>query len=263
MHLVLRAVWLLLGLFAYLGDNANAAAGVLEIDVVFPRSNEAYAPTDTFPMVFALQNAQLAKHLAPSIISFVWNGTNTTFGESHHDLTNSNYSTEPYFVYHWLKIDTEGPYRLFSTASWTSCNVTGDKVSFDSNTTNFSVDFIIKRDAQAIDLVAISANDNACSATGIAINVTDETREVPETLDRQGGTCAVLAPASPTTAANPCRVKVDTAVDASMSAVLHDLSCKGVNPPADCPKENVVQQLAVAGVASFVAALGAIGFLLA
>lgn len=241
----------------------NAAGGVVEIDVVFPRSNEAYAPTDAFPIVFALQNAQLAKHLEPSIISFVWNGTNTTFGESHHDLTNANYSTEPYFVYHWLKIDTEGPYRLFATVSWTSCNVIRDKVSFSSNATNFSIDFTINGGAQEVNLVAATANDSPCSAGGVAINVIDETHEVSETLDRRGGTCAVLAPASPATTANPCRVKVDTAVDASMSAVLHDLSCKGVSPPADCPKENAVQKLAVAGVACLAGAFGSITFFFA
>lgn len=48
-----------------------------------------------------------------------------------------------------------------------------------------------------------------------------------------------------------------------MSAVLHAALCKGLNAPADCTKENVAQQLVVAGVAIFAAAFGAIGFLLA
>lgn len=110
MYLVSRAVWFLVGSLAYLGAVVNAA-GVLEIDVVFPRTNETYAPTDKFPIVFALQNAGLAKHLTPSIHSSVRNGSNleSGFGNSIHDLTYANYSSEPYFVYHYVNVDTEGP----------------------------------------------------------------------------------------------------------------------------------------------------------
>ncbi|RYO88807.1 hypothetical protein DL764_008681 [Monosporascus ibericus] len=265
MHLVSRAVWSLAGSLAYLGPVVNAA-GVLEIDVVFPRNNETYAPTDQFPIVFALQNAELAKHLKPSIHSFVRNGSNleAAFGHAHADLTYANYSSEPYFVYRYVNIDTEGPHELFSTASWQSCDESGDQVGILGNNTNFSVDFTINRGGQEVDLVAATANDKTCSAEdGVAINVTDQTREVPASGDRPAGTCAVLASSFPTPTANPCRVKIDTAVAASMSASLHAALCKGSNPPADCSKENAVQQLAVAGVASFAAAFGAIGFLLA
>ncbi|RYO77552.1 hypothetical protein DL766_010124 [Monosporascus sp. MC13-8B] len=265
MHLISRAVWSLVGSLAYLGAVVNAA-GVLEIDVVFPRNNETYAPTDKFPIVFALQNAELAKHLKPFINSFVRNGSNleSTFGHSHMDLAYANYSSEPYFVYHHLNIDTEGPHELFSTAAWQSCDESGDQVGILGNTTNFSVLFTIKRGGQKVDLVAATANDKTCSAKdGVAINVTDQTREVPASWDRPAGTCAVLASSSPTPTVNPCRVKIDTAVAASMSASLHAALCKGPNPPADCPEENTVQQLAVAGVASVAAAFGAIGFLLA
>lgn len=61
MHLVSHAIWSFVCLLACLGSVVNAA-GELEIGVVFPR-NETYAPTDNFPIVFALQNAELAKHL--------------------------------------------------------------------------------------------------------------------------------------------------------------------------------------------------------
>jgi hypothetical protein len=253
------------GSLACLGAVVNAA-GVLEIDVVFPRTNETYAPTDKFPIVFALQNAELAKHLKPSIHLFVRNGSNleSTFGHANHDLTYANYSSEPYFVYRYLNIDTEGPHQLFSTASWRNCDESSDQVGILGNTTNFSVHFTIKRGGQEVDLVAATANDKTCfTENGVAINVTDQTYEVPPSWGRPDGTCAVLASSSPTPTANPCRVKIDTAVAASMSASLHAALCRGLNPPTDCPKKNAVQQLAVAGVASFAAACGAIGFLLA
>ncbi|KAL2130718.1 hypothetical protein VTI74DRAFT_6047 [Chaetomium olivicolor] len=269
MYLVSRAVWPLASSLACLGAVVNAA-GMLEIDVVFPRNNETYAPTKYFPIVFALQNAKLAKHLQPEISSFFRNGSDlrSVFGQGIHDLTYANYSSEPYFVYSYETIDTEGPYELFTTAVWRSCNESGDQVSIQGNHINFSIDFTIKRGGQEVDLLAATTNNKTCSAeNGVAINVTDQTHEVPPPPYwdpyRPDGTCAVLASSSPTPTANPCRVKIDTAVAASISASLHAFVCKGLNPPADCPKENAVQQLAISSVASFAAAFGAIVFLLA
>jgi hypothetical protein len=264
MRLVSRACWSLLGSLACLGAVVNAA-GVVEIGVVFPRNNETYAPTDKFPIVFAMQNAELAKHLRPSIYSLIRNGSHLegAFGHSTRDLTYANYSSEPYFVYHYESIDTEGPHLLSFAISWRSCDEGGDQVTILSNTTSFGVDFTIKKGAQEIDLVAATENDETCSAKeGVAINVTDKTHDVPVVWKQPAGTCAVLASASPTPTANPRRVKIDAAVAASMSASLHAALCKLGNPPADCPKENAVQQLVVAGVASSAAAFGAIGFLL-
>ncbi|KAK4249247.1 hypothetical protein C7999DRAFT_30300 [Corynascus novoguineensis] len=275
MYVISRALWPLLGLFACLGTIVNAA-NMLEIDLIFPR-NDTYAPTDRsnnaswIPVVFAIQNAEMARHLKLSFESLIWNNSNmNAFGHADHDLTDANYTSEPYFVYHHLKIDTEGTYSLSSWVSWYICNKTGDQVGFVRSSTNFGVDFTIKKGAQEVDLVAATADEKTCSTeNGIALNVTNETYEVPPSkkpyyrthlLD---GTCAVLTSTSPTTTANPCEVKIDTAVVASMSASLHAWICKGLYPPADCPKDNAVQQLAVVGIASFVATFGAIGFLLA
>ena len=257
MNLVSRAVWSLVGSLAYLGAVANAA-GVLEISVVFPR-NETYAPIDLFPVVFALQNAELAKNLN---IDFRSNIRNASFdgvgGTFFKDLTHADYSSEPYLVYYYETMNTDGTYDMFSTVAWVSCNENGDQVPIISNDTRLSVDFTIKNGGQQVDLVAATAKDKTCSAeAGVAINVTDQTREFPD------GTCAVLASSSPTPTASPCRVQIDTAADASMSASWHDRLCRGSNPPADCPEENAVQQLAVVGVAIFAAAFGAAGLLLA
>ncbi|KAB5511421.1 hypothetical protein GE09DRAFT_1165127 [Coniochaeta sp. 2T2.1] len=265
MHLVSRAVWSLVGSLACLGVAVNAA-GALEIDVVFPR-NETYAPTANFPIVFAIRNAALAKHLNITIQSFIRNGSdlNSTFGHSTRDLANANFSSEPYFVYHYQTLDTEGPHELFSTAYWTSCNASSDPVSLLTNSSNLGVRFTIQKGAQQVDLVAATANDKTCSAhSGVAIGVTDQTLEYPASARLSAGTCAVLATSSPTPIADPCRVSIDSATAASMSASLQAALCKGLNPPAGCPKENnAVEQLAVVGVASFAAALGAIGLMLA
>jgi hypothetical protein len=265
MRLVSRACWSLGGSLACLGAVVNAA-GVVDIGVVFPRNNETYAPTDKFPIVFAVQNAELAKHLRPSIYSLIRNGSRLegVFGYLIRDLTYANYSSEPYFAYSYENIDTEGRHLLSFTISWQSCDESGDQVAILSNTTSFGVNFNIKRGAQEVDLVAATANEETCSAKGgVAINVTDEIHDVPAVWRQPAGTCAVLASSSPTPTANPCRVKIDAAVAASMSASWHAELCKLRNPPADCPKENSVQQLAVAGVANFAAAFGVIGIFLA
>ncbi|KAK6515171.1 hypothetical protein TWF506_007516 [Arthrobotrys conoides] len=270
MHLLSRAIWSLVGSLAYFGAAAVNAAGVVEVGIVFPRTNQTYAPTDKFPIVFAVQNAKLAKNLRLSISSFVRNGPDLRGGvansDAKHDLTYANYTSDPYLVYHYLNLNAEGPYELFSTTIWASCDESRDEVVFLGNSTNLVVRFDVKNGGQNVDLVAATADeDKTCPAQGFAINVTDQTREVRETLDdRVSGTCAVLASSSPTPTANPCRVKIDSAATASMSAALQAALCKGPNPPADCPKENsAAHQLVVAGVASIGAAFGAIGFLLA
>ena len=65
----------LAGAILCLATVARAAAGVVEIDVVFPRNNQTYAPTSHFPIVFAVQNPDLARHLDPFINSFIHNGS--------------------------------------------------------------------------------------------------------------------------------------------------------------------------------------------
>ncbi|KAJ4286164.1 hypothetical protein N0V88_008108 [Collariella sp. IMI 366227] len=269
MHLFFPAVWPLVASLACLGAVVNAG-GMLEIDVIFPRNNETYAPTRYFPIVFALQNAELARYLAPYIEFVIRNASDSSsaFGDGYFDLTNANLTSEPYFVYTWRNIDTEGPYQLFTSTYWQGCNETGDQVERFTDSINFGIEFTIKSGAQKVDLVAATANDTTCSARdGVVLNVTGRTHEVfVETWRSFNTTCMVLASSSPTPTANPCRVKIDTVVDASMSAYRRSRECdilKNPNPPADCPAdENGVQPLAVAGIASFAAALGAVAFLL-
>ena len=272
MRLVSPALWSLVGLLACLAP-VNAA-GVVEINVVFPQQNETYAPTDYFPIVFALQNVEMAKYLDASIHSFIWNDSRLdAFGSITHDLTKANGSSEPYFAYRYENIIKEGSYHVFTRAMWANCNVTDNEVSIHGSTSNFGVSFNIKKGAQEVDLVTATTKDRSCYGQhGVSLNVTDQIHDVPEPPKfgdfdplnpPLSGTCAVLA-SSPTTTTNPCGITIDSAAAASMSAALHSARCEwGQNPPADCPEENAVQQLAVAGIACFAAALGAIGFLLA
>ncbi|KZL88324.1 hypothetical protein CI238_08249 [Colletotrichum incanum] len=272
MYLVSHTVWSLLGASAYLGAIANSADGVLDIRMVFPRQNETYAPMEKFPIIFALQNANLAKHLQPLIQLDVLNGSMTMLdkvNERMFDLQWANYSSEPYLLYAFMDFETEGPLKILWAAWWRHCDESGDEVRIISNSSDkLWVDFDIKEGAQKADLVAATAKEEKCPAhVGVAINVMDKTHNVPEPLsgqNKQYGTCAVVAPSSPTPTSNPCRVKIDKATVESMEANELDRRCRRLNPPANCPEEDqATQQLAVGGGATLATALGAAAFLLA
>ena len=63
MRVISHALRCLVVSLACLAAVVSAANGdVLEVDVVFPR-NETYAPTDSFPVISAFQNAHLAWYL--------------------------------------------------------------------------------------------------------------------------------------------------------------------------------------------------------
>lgn len=272
MRLISRAVWSILGASACLGAIANAVDDVLDIGVVFPRQNETYAPMERFPIVFALQNAALADNLKPLIEFVVLNGSMSMLdvvNERTFRLQWANYTTEPYLVYAFLDFRIEGPLKLLWSVWWRKCEQSGEVVEIiRDNSTGLWVDFKISDGAQQADLVAATAREEQCPAhVGLAINVTDETHDVPEPLSGVNtlhGICAVVGSSSPTPDSNPCRVRIDRAAVESMEAEELDRRCGSLSPPADCPEQNHgFEQLAVAGVATFGAVLGAAAFLLA
>jgi hypothetical protein len=263
-------------LLAYLTAIVEAA-GVLEIDVVFPR-NETYAPSRWFPVVFAFRNAHLAQHLRPRIVWRIRNATDllgTTPAGRTHDLSETNWTShEPYFVHHFADLEAyEGRWQLFWWADWVSCDLSGSEPAFKANVTEpsqRSLEFTVKSGGQVVDLVAATANNDAtCAQPGVAINVTDETRWVSDVrLEAQGydTTCAVLASDSPTPTANPCQVEINSAAASSMWASLTARRCQSTNVNdtlgLDCPTDNGAERLAVAGVACLAATFGALGYLL-
>lgn len=263
----------------------GAVVGALEVDLVFPR-NESYAPTDQFPIVFAFQNPKEAKYLNPYIDYTIWNWA-TLPGDDNvgwsHDLRTVNWSStdDPYFAYNFFSESSlpEGHWKMTWSVSWQSCNETAFSQQLDnskmvSNNTSRGLSFTINKSAPKVDLVSATANTTTCSPegasdseTGVAvpINVTGKTMEVPWWVDWSGGdTCAVVASSLPTPTADPCKVKIDSAVEASMSASLTAKLCSGLNPPPDCPEddEGAAQKLVVVGVSTLLAAFGALGVLL-
>lgn len=246
MHPITRALWALVAVISYLGPVADAA-GVLDIGLVFPRANETYEPTDRFPILFAIQNPELARHMEPWLWFRILNGSTgewDTISEGSFDLTSANMTEqgeEPYLLWAHRKIDGEGPVLLMWQPFWSECDATGadGKVWFAMNNSDtFMTAFEVRPGGRKADLVAATADAEECPDQGLAINVTGtgEAWRGPESV-----LCAVLDFSSPTPAANPCRVKIDqAAVESKEAADLED-KCHSMRweRPAVCPDESL------------------------
>lgn len=277
------ASWFLVACIGAIVNLNAAAAGVLEVDLLFPR-NKTYAPITWLPVVFAFRNAEAARLLNPRISYTIrnWDDMGGIDGAHYaHDLRTTNWSShDPYFVYNYFHdvFAKEGRWWMTWEVTWASCDeadpsfsrgIGGDLIR---NSSSWSVAFTTENSAPEIDLVAVTNNKTCPAELGVAINVTDKTMAVPFGVTWTGGgdTCAVVASSSPTPTADPCRVKIDSAVVASMSASLAANLCrKSLNPPANCSDddESAAQQLvvvgvSVVGVSCLLAAFGAFGFFL-
>jgi hypothetical protein len=235
-----------------MGTTINAS-GILEVDLVFPR-NDTYAPTDSFPVVFAFQNAQLARYLNPRIDFLLWNlqADDASLTLSH-DLGWKNWTEDTYLAHKVMSFpDKEGRYKVSWTLYWDSC----DEYTFENP-----------------DRIPRMIHNRTTWATYFTIdNLTDKTMKVPSGVKWSGkawnnNTCAVVADSTPTPTPtpDPCRVHIDKAAVASIEASVTARICRGINPPDYCPKDdkNAATQLAVAGLSCLLAVVGAMGFFLA
>jgi hypothetical protein len=160
-----------------MGTTINAS-NILEVDLVFPR-NETYAPTESFPVVFAFQNPERARYLNPHISYSIWNldednGTVTRY----HDFRSANWTGNgPYLAHEFFTLSNEGRWRVRWTLTWQSCN----EYAFENhlnvadmirNTSTWSTWFTIQSSAPNVDLVAATANKTCPGEYGVTIDVT-------------------------------------------------------------------------------------------
>lgn len=263
MHLASRSMWTLTGACVYLGA-VTRAAGVLDIGLVFPRTNGTYSPIGDFPIVFALQNSKLAEHLKPSIWYQILNVTGdikALVDNTHEFNWTSASQNDPYLLWSHIKVQGEGKLRILWQPRWSSCDESRDAVRVARNRTdNFLVDFEIKGGGEKADLVAATnkGNSEACPNEGVGIDVTDKTLEAQGATSSARETCAVLGTSSPTSTSNPCKVRIDKATVESMEAADLEKKCRGLNPPSECPKGGFANpRLAAAGVSCLATALAA------
>lgn len=247
----------------------SETTGTMEVDLVFPR-NETYAPTEWFPIVFAIQNSHLASVCIPFISVKIWRWEDINDYPVNYSFQTrwANFSTsDPYFVYNdFHGFNTEGVWKLLWEVAWQSC--TPDPRAFwgkHSIMTNHSASgflFTTKRSAQAVDLVAGTGGNNCSEDAGVTFEIKDIV-DVPTRVNWDGGdTCAVLSSSTP--APKPCRVKIDPAAASSIAASLTAKKCEALVPATGCPPEDesISQRLTVGGVVLLSGVLGAMGYML-
>jgi hypothetical protein len=258
-------------LLACLGA-VNAAAGVLEVDLVFPR-NETYSPTLIFPVIFAFQNSALAPFLNPTLLLDITGIDNDRQTGALYDLRWANFSSsDPYYELRVVDFTKEGRWQLTWELGWDSC--TEDSLALSrldgitTNRTTHSTWFTIKNSTQDVDLVAATTNRNCTENEGVSISVAT-TVPVPKQVTWEGvsGACASLASTTP--APTPCQVKIDSAAALSMSSAMTSRYCQAtlVAPGDLCSSEgddkSTAQRLAGGAAVGLAAALGALGYIVA
>ncbi|KAF2711897.1 hypothetical protein K504DRAFT_489677 [Pleomassaria siparia CBS 279.74] len=264
MHVSSWASWQLVVCVTAIGVAASKSSGVVEVDLVFPR-NETYTPTPFFPVVFAVQNSELAPALNPRIVFTImnWNDKRRTPLTQTYDLRWANFSSsDPYFEYSALsRFKVESSWLLTWTVQWNGC--TEDSLSrgrrpFTGNYSENSIFFTTRNSTQEVDLIAATNEKDCAGDTGVTMNVTS-TLDVPVSIDWYGGeTCAVVPSPAPTS--DPCRIKIDSAIASSISSSMTASWCRAslpTDPPISCPSKSAGQRLAIGRVACLAAAFGA------
>ncbi|ROW15175.1 hypothetical protein VPNG_03015 [Cytospora leucostoma] len=238
----------------------------VELDLVFPR-DATYSPVALMPIVFAVQNSQAASSLGLTISwQFVKIGAGDPSSTGFWDLTSTNYSSDPYYIYTYTPLlkDAEGDFKLLWYAYSTNCSSSGSMdPSFRSE--NKYVTFTLQNGTQQPDLVAAISPDTCAT---MSTQTYDIVGTVPysdyENPEPGRNSCAVLAEPSP--AATPCALSLVSAQASSISAAITATACAGKYPDltTGCPQPTKTSSAnMVLRVESSVAVLGLLGILYA
>ncbi len=197
-------------------------AAIVEVDLVFPR-NDTYAPGPLMPVVFAIQNP----NLATPFFTIFWqiagvDARGEPFQGRYLELADTNITgPDPIFRadYAWDLNGTETTWMLrwYLMRRTLSC-YNGPEVNSSRHELQ-SVWFSTKPGAPSPNLVQ---GPGTCASSGIAYNVTDIILHAPEPSDASilDGVCLVLSPPeSGYVPAKPCGVTVN---ETTAAAILGD-----------------------------------------
>lgn len=212
----------------------------VEVDLIFPR-NDTYAPSAMTPIVFAIQNSQLAPPLNLNLQYFIYylgdshisNGSDGEF-----DFRYVSFSSNPYFVYHTDSVlnATEGRCKFVWSLFAGNCSGSvedGATLGDDARGGGFL--FTTMNGAQQPDLVAATA-DCANNTESLTFGITGTLPFWDTSILHPQNSCAVISPTPPP--ANPCGAKVDASAASSISAAITAAECSDIRPlhPAiSCP----------------------------
>jgi hypothetical protein len=239
------ASWLCLALLSDWSAALLTFPATAEVDLVFPR-NDTYANTVLMPIVFAIQNSQLAASID---LFFFWNivqlqpPNNNSVTQGFLALKYANISTDPYFA--WNSITnanaTEGSWALnWSIYVW-NCSATYGPMSEDNGHVilNKTLIFTTKEGAPQPDLVAATATGTCANTESFTFNITatlDQSYEEGMNYEK-ANSCAVLDldPKLPRPSANPCGATIDALSASSISSALTAMACTSFTPVVSCP----------------------------
>ena len=227
----------LLGLLTLQSCVVQAAGGIVEVDLVFPR-NETYRPGN-IPILFAVRNSPLAVPLTMHVSWTLWEDSpNKLLTDSgiRELLCDELGQTDPFFT-----VESVDPAKTTNAeATWVllwdvlshNCTAQGNRSRanpLDEGISEFTqsrrLTFTTKKGAQEPDLLQGTA---ACARSpSITFNVT-ETIPFYAGSNFGRGSCNVLAPGPPP-AADACAVALGPAVAATMAQrPKDDLWCDSV-----------------------------------
>jgi hypothetical protein len=269
-HFNMKAAWLLL---ACLGA-VNAASGVVEVDLVFPR-NDTYAPSSTFPIIFAFQNPGLAPFLNLGLFVSIRNLDDVAMMQGEKspdfDIKSANFSSnDTYYELRVLNFSKEGTWIVIWDIGWDSCTQDSLVKVYDepirTNITSRWMVFTTKASGKQVDLVAATTNRNCSENEGVAISIA-ATLSVPYNVDWEynngNGTCASMASTTP--APTPCQVKFDSIAASSMSSSITSRDCAATRRPGDsCPfdkDKSAAEKLTGGAAVGMAGVFGALGYL--
>jgi hypothetical protein len=267
----MQAVWLLL---ACLGA-VNAASGVVEVDLVFPR-NDTYAPSSTFPFIFAFQNPGLAPFLNLGLSLSIRNLSDAAReqGEKYpsYDMRWANFSSsDPYYELRVLNFDKAATWIVTWDVYWDSCTkdsldgrIPGKPIT--TNITDRWMIFTTKASGKEVDLVAATTSRDCPENEGVAISIAD-TLPVPARIDWRynngNGTCASMASTTP--APSPCNIQFDSVAASSMSSAMTSRKCAATRRPGDsCPfdkDKSAARQLTGRAAGVIATVVGVLGYI--
>jgi hypothetical protein len=262
--------WICLLITACIGDVSaveDENSGIVGVDLVFPR-NETYAPTQFFPVVWAVHNPRLAELLNVHVELELqgWNifdnigagPRNSSFRLRWLDGT----SKDPFFQYSpFQQLSAAANWDLDWKIYWNSCTngssffETADGAKF-TDFTQGSVMFTTKDATQQPDLMSDTTDTTCSPESGVAIKVAGTQGEGVQV-------CAVATSPDPTSTPTPCRVQIDSVAAASISSSITSQICRSVPIPVGCPnrdedKKSAAQRLAVASFAGLLLVFGAL-----
>lgn len=250
--------------------------GTVEVDLIFPR-NDTYMPSPLMPIVFAIQNSNLAAPLDPGLSYHIEelgtssNGTNIISGIL--DLRWANFSSSgPYFAFASTSqlINAEGTWLFSWTLASGNCSGSPENgtMEFSGHNQAHFIIFTTKNGSQQPDLVAATEDATCAKTESHTFNVTgilDVPNSIGSNYDGRDS-CAVLSPAS-SPAPNPCGAKVDSVSASSISAALTATACASLHPVVSCPPltKNAARgavQFSVRGAAWLTATFGWLAYIL-